>query len=218
MREDQEFSNKVIDYILDKINGYKTKDEILYALYGTPAESLCGKQIIQFRKMFGIIPGVSDRPYVSNSFHLHVSEDITPSEKQDKEYALFHKFTGGRIQYCRYPIDYNRTAIKSLVKRAMKMGLYEGINLALCTCEECGHKELEMKVCPVCQSRNISRIDRMNGYLQWTSCGNQDTENARKDLSKVDIDSLIATADRDAESDTRTSVHKLAEIADRKSM
>ena len=100
----------------------------------------------------------------------------------------------------------------------MKMGLYEGINLALCTCEECGHKELEMKVCPVCQSRNISRIDRMNGYLQWTSCGNQDTENARKDLSKVDIDSLIATADRDAESDTRTSVHKLAEIADRKSM
>ena len=218
LREDQEFSNKVIDYILDKINGYKTEDEILYALYGTPAESLCGKQIIQFRKLFGIIPGVSDRPYVSNSFHLHVSEDITPSEKQDKEYTLFHKFTGGRIQYCRYPIDYNRTAIKSLVKRAMKMGLYEGINLALCTCEECGHKELEMKVCPVCQSRNISRIDRMNGYLQWTSCGNQDTENARKDLSKVDIDSLIATADRDAESDTRTSVHKLAEIADRKSM
>ena len=104
----------------------------------------------------------------------------------------------------------------------MKNG--DGLRVVLWTagcshrCKQCGHKELEMKVCPVCQSRNISRIDRMNGYLQWTSCGNQDTENARKDLSKVDIDSLIATADRDAESDTRTSVHKLAEIADRKSM
>ena len=219
LTQDQEFANEVMDYIADKLKQFKDEDGRLYAIYGTPAESLCGKQVQQFRKMFGIIPGVSDRLYVSNSFHCHVSEDITPTEKQDIEYKLFHKFLGGHIQYVKYPIDYNREALKILIRRAMGLGFYEGANMAMCTCEECGRKELEMKICPRCGSKNVSRIDRMNGYLQWTQTANQDTQNARLAITKdTDIDALIASADTSAECGTRTSVHKKAEIADRKSM
>lgn len=216
--EDQEFANEVMDYITAMLQAYKEEDGYLYAIYGTPAESLCGKQVKQFRKKYGIIPGVSDRLYVSNSFHCHVSEDITPSQKQDIEYKLFHKFLGGRIQYVKYPIDYNIPAGKALIHRAMKMGYYEGINMALCTCEECGHKELEMDVCPRCGARNISRVDRMNGYLQWTKTANQDTVNSRKAITQDNLEDIVASADTTAEGDTRTSVHKLAEIADRISM
>lgn len=219
LTQDQEFANEVMDYIADKLKQFKDEDGRLYAIYGTPAESLTGKQVQQFRKMFGIIPGVSDRLYVSNSFHCHVSEDITPTEKQDIEYKLFHKFLGGHIQYVKYPIDYNRKALKVLIRRAMDLGFYEGANMAMCTCEECGRKELEMDICPRCGSKNVSRIDRMNGYLQWTQTANQDTQNARLAITEdTDIDALIASADTSAECGTRTSVHKKAEIADRKSM
>ena len=80
--EDGEFALEVLTYIRDKINEFKKEDNILYALYSTPAESLCGLQVEQFRAKYGIIEGVSDRPYVSNSFHCAVWEDITPIQKQ----------------------------------------------------------------------------------------------------------------------------------------
>ena len=63
----------------------------------------------------------SDREYVSNSFHCHVAEDITPIQKQDREERFWNLFNGGKIQYVRYPIDYNKGAVKSLVRRAMQI-------------------------------------------------------------------------------------------------
>ncbi len=89
---------------------------------------------------------VSDRPYVSNSFHCHVTEDLTPIEKQDLEGRFWELCNGGKIQYVRYPIDYNIEAIKSLIRRAMYLGYYEGVNLSLAYCDDCGHQELEMDV------------------------------------------------------------------------
>ena len=77
-----------------------------------------------------------------------------------------------------------------LVRRAMDMGFYEGVNLSLAYCDDCGHQELEMDVCPKCGSRNLTKIDRMNGYLAY---------------SRV-------------HGDTRLSDAKMAEIAERKSM
>ena len=76
--EDGEFALEVLQYINDKVAEFKEKDGILYAIYGTPAESLCGLQVEQFRKMYGIVRGVSDRPYVSNSFHCHVTRISHP--------------------------------------------------------------------------------------------------------------------------------------------
>ena len=188
--EDGAFALEVMEYINKKVNEFKEEDGNLYAIYGTPAESLCSLQIKQFRAKYGIIEGVSDREYVSNSFHCHVTEDITPIEKQDLEFRFWNLFNGGKIQYVKYPIDYNIEAIKTLIRRAMDMGFYEGVNLSLAYCDDCGHKELEMDVCPKCGSSNLTKIDRMNGYLSY---------------SRV-------------HGDTRLNAGKMAEIAERKSM
>ncbi len=188
--EDGQFALEVLEYINTKITEFKEEDGNLYAIYGTPAENLCGLQVKQFRKKYGIIENVSDRDYVSNSFHCHVTEDITPIEKQDSEYRFWELSNGGKIQYVRYPIDYNLGAIRTLINRAMDMGLYEGVNMSLAYCDDCGHQELEMDVCPKCGSRNLTKIDRMNGYLSY---------------SRV-------------HGDTRLNDAKMAEIAERKSM
>ncbi len=188
--EDGAFALEVMEYINAQVTRFKEEDGNLYAIYGTPAENLCGVQVKQFRKKYGIVEGVSDREYVSNSFHCHVSEEITPIEKQDMEDRFWDLCNGGKIQYVKYPIDYNLDAIKTLIYRAMDMGFYEGVNLSLAYCDDCGHQELEMDVCPKCGSRNLTKIDRMNGYLSY---------------SRV-------------HGDTRLNEAKMAEIAERKSM
>ena len=188
--EDGQFALETLRHINDRVAEFKKEDGWLYAIYGTPAESLCGLQVEQFRKKYGIIENVSDRPYVSNSFHCHVTEDLTPIEKQDLEGRFWELCNGGKIQYVRYPIDYNIEAIKSLIRRAMALGFYEGVNLSLAYCDDCGHQELEMDVCPKCGSHNLTKIDRMNGYLSY---------------SRV-------------HGDTRLNAAKMAEIAERKSM
>lgn len=166
--EDNTFTKEVMEYINSKVEQFKNEDGNLYAIYGTPAESLCGLQIQQFRKRYGIIEGVSDKSYTSNSFHCNVSEDITPIEKQDREKEFWDLFNGGKIQYVRYPFGYNTEAIKTLVRRAMDLGFYEGVNLALSYCDDCGHREENMEVCPACGSTNLTKIDRMNGYLSYS--------------------------------------------------
>ena len=166
--EDGKFALEVMEYINKKVVQLKEEDGNLYAIYGTPAENLCGLQVQQFRKKYGIVDKVSDRGYVSNSFHCHVAEDITPIEKQDIENRFWNLFNGGKIQYVKYPVSYNTQAIETLVQRAMDMGFYEGVNLSLAYCDDCGHKELSMDVCPKCGSRNLTKIDRMNGYLSYS--------------------------------------------------
>lgn len=188
--EDGVFALEVLEHINQKINEFKEEDGNLYAIYGTPAESLTGLQVQQFRAKFGIVENVSDHAYVSNSFHCHVSEEITPIEKQNLEYRFWELCNGGKIQYVKYPIDYNMGALKTLVRRAMDMGFYEGVNLSLAYCDDCGHQELEMDVCPKCGSKNLTKIERMNGYLSY---------------SRV-------------KGDTRLNDAKMVEISERKSM
>lgn len=188
--EDGTFALEVMEYINKKVNEFKEEDGILYAIYGTPAESLCGLQVEQFRKKYGIIEGVSDRPYVSNSFHCGVWEDITPIQKQDLEGRFWDLFNGGKIQYCRYPITYNTDAIKTLIRRAMKKGFYEGVNLALSYCEDCGYEQLEMDICPKCRSSMITKIDRMNGYLGFTRVHGKTRYNEAKNAEIEDRKSM----------------------------
>lgn len=188
--QDQSLAIEILQYLDEYKKKITKEDGILYALYGTPAESLCGLQVEQFRKMYGEMKGITDKPYTSNSFHCAVYEDITPIQKQDIEYKMYHYCTGGAIQYCRYPLGYNKEAIKTMVRRAMKMGFYEGVNLQLDYCEDCGEQFIDSDTCPKCHSENITRIERMNGYLGY---------------SRVNGRSMYAD-------------HKLAEFKDRKSM
>ena len=115
---------------------------------------------------------------------------MSPIEKQDKEERFWGYFNGGKIQYCRYNLGYNIEAIKTLVLRAMEKGFYEGVNLAMCYCEDCGYQQVEMDACPKCGSSKITKIDRMNGYLGFTR----------------------------VHGETRYNPSKVAEIADRVSM
>ena len=179
-----------MECINKKILEFKEEDHILYAIYGTPAENLCGLQIKQFRKKYGVIEGVSSREYVSNSFHCGVWEDITGIEKQDLENRFWELFKGGRIQYVRYNLSYNNEAMLTYIERAMELGFYEGVNLSLAYCNSCGHEELDMDVCPKCGSSDLTKIDRMNGYLSY---------------SRVHGDTMLSNA-------------KMVEISERKSM
>ena len=188
--QDGQFAIEVMEHINEKVAEYKKLDGKVYAIYGTPAESLAEKQVYQFRNKYGIIKDVSDRLYVSNSFHCHVTEDITPIQKQDSEKRFWEMLNGGKIQYVRYPISYNTEAVQTLVERAMDLGFYEGVNLELSYCDDCGHEELNMDICPKCGSRNLTKISRMNGYLSY---------------SRI-------------KGDTRLNKGKMAEIAERKSM
>lgn len=188
LKEDGKFPLEVLTYISDKINEYKEKDSILYALYSTPAESLCSTAVEQFRKKYGVIKDVSDKSYLLNSFHLHVSEDVTPIEKQDLEYRFWNLPNGGKIQYCKYPIKYNKEAIVTLVRRAMDLGLYEGVNLDLNYCQDCGHQFLDnsMSNCPHCNSSNIVTISRMNGYLSYSRLpGGNDTRYHKGKMDEI---------------------------------
>lgn len=169
LRETNDFAVEVMQYVNDKVDQYKKEDGWLYAIYATPAESLVGLQVKQFKKRFGEIKGIFDRDYVSNGFHLHVAEDITPFEKQDKEEELFHMCNGGHITYTRYRCQYNYDAMKFMVRRGMAKGFYQGVNLSLATCADCGYDGIDFKVCPDCGSEDVVTIDRMNGYLSYSN-------------------------------------------------
>ncbi len=195
--EDGEFALEVIRHINDKVNEFKEEDGRLYAIYGTPAESLCGTQAQQVKEMFGIIPGVSDRDYVSNSFHCHVSEDISPIEKQDLEGRFWELCNGGKIQYVRYSNSYNTQAFKTLIRRAMKFGYYEGVNLSLNFCNDCGNEWIEdAQECPCCGSKNFTGINRMNGYLAYSRVSVRQTDGSYRSFSRLNKPKMSEIADR----------------------
>lgn len=192
---DKSQDNSAVKQVVDHINNYikkaRAEDHRLYALYGTPAESLCGTQLRQFRAIYGEIPGVSDRLYFTNSFHMHVSADIDPFTKQDLEHQLFHEIPGGHIVYNRIRGRYNLQAMKSIILRGMALGLYQGVNYDLAMCNECGWEgEDDVDFCPVCESRRITTIVRNCGYLSFSK----------------------------TEGGTRLNDAKLAEVTDRISM
>lgn len=161
LKEDSSFANNVVDFINERIEYFKKEDGYLYALYGTPAESLCGTQAKQYREYTG---DNQFGDYFTNSFHLHVSEDVTPFEKQDKEYELFHKCNGGHIQYVRVTNPENLQALKALILRGMEKGFYQGVNFDAAYCEDCHQHSFNVgNTCPYCGSSKLSVISRVCG-------------------------------------------------------
>lgn len=186
--QDPWYAQTVLKHINDKVEKFKKEDGYLYAVYGTPAESLCGVQAKQYADYTG---DHQFGEYFTNSFHMHVNEPITPFEKQDAEYKMFHMCNGGHIQYVRVTNPENLQALKALILRGMEKGFYQGINFDSAYCEDCGkHSTNVMNKCPHCGSTNLSVISRVCGYLGYTK----------------------------AKGSTRMNDAKLAEIKDRVSM
>lgn len=190
LKETQSFAKDVLEYINQVIGNFKKVDGYLYALYGTPAESLCQTQAKQYAAYCGNEVSPFGE-YFTNSFHLHVSEDITPFEKQDYEHEMFHMVNGGHIQYVRIDNPENIEAIKAVVERGMDYGFYQGVNFDSAYCNHCGgHSYNVMSACPYCGSHNLTVISRVCGYLGYSNVNGK----------------------------TRMNDGKMAEIRDRKSM
>lgn len=182
--EDGKFALEVMEYINKFVDKAKEEDHVLHAIYMTPAESLCGTQVQQFRKKYGIIKDVSDKDYFTNGFHCHVSEDLTPIEKQDLEGRFMDQAKGGQIYFNRFTCTYNTEAFKTLIRRAMKKGFYFGTNFAKSFCEDCGEESIDTDVCPNCGSENITQINRVCGYLGYSRI-NGDTRFNKAKLTEV---------------------------------
>ena len=147
---------------------YKQKYDLNYSELATPAEGLAGRFTRMDRRKYGIIPGVTDRDYYVNSFHIDVKEPLTIPEKIRLE-APFHAITrGGHITYVELDgeAQKNVKAIVKIVKVMHDEGIgYGSINHPVDTCQACGYKGVIYDKCPVCQSENITRMRRITGYL-----------------------------------------------------
>lgn len=199
LNEDDDFAFSVLNYINEFANKHKEEDHILWAIYGTPAESVAYTQRDQFVRKYGVVGEVGKRAYWTNSFHSPVWEEVNHFDKMDREYRFFHKSNGGHIIYTRIPTSENLEAIATEVEYAMKKGFYFGVNQAKSYCgePECGYEwdDDKQDACPRCGSENITSISRVCGYLSMTRAA---SENPRQR--------------------TRMAEGKLAEIRERKVM
>ena len=159
----------ILEHIDKLIQEAKEETGLRLAMYSTPAESLCYKFLEHDKEEFGVIEGVTDKAYYTNSYHMDVNAKLDVDQKMRLELPMFNIATGGRIVYNEYPHTKNKKAIMDCVRYAMSLGLYYGINLQLDTCLGCGHQDEIEGACPKCGSTNILSINRICGYLGYTS-------------------------------------------------
>ena len=167
------------------VEEYKAKYNLNYSSLATPAEGLSGRFTKLDQKEFGTIPGVNDRDYYVNSFHIDVKEHISSFEKIKKE-APFHALTtGGHISYVELDAEAkkNTKAILKVVKAMYDAEIgYGSINHPVDTCLDCGFRGVIYGKCPVCASEHISRMRRITGYLT----GSLETWNSAKKSEEKD--------------------------------
>lgn len=164
----KEVTDEIIDLYTWKCKEYKEKYKLNFAVYYTPAENLCHTALKNFRKKYGVIPGVSDKEYFTNSIHVPVWKEMDPFEKIDIESRWANKGNGGTITYVELPstTKHNIDALETLVNYAMDKDIpYFAVNLPLDCCEDCGYQDEIGEKCPKCGSQNITRLRRVTGYL-----------------------------------------------------
>ena len=180
----------ILEHIDKLIQEAKEETGLRLAMYSTPAESLCYKFLEHDREEFGVIEGVTDKAYYTNSFHMDVNAKLDVDQKMQLELPMFNIATGGRIVYNEYPHTKNKKAIMDCVRYAMSLGLYYGINLQLDTCLGCGHQDEIEGACPKCDSTNILSINRICGYLGYTS-----TDTGENTVNKGKYDEIVRRVD-----------------------
>ena len=180
----------ILEHIDKLIQEAKEETGLRLAMYSTPAESLCYKFLEHDKEEFGVIEGVTDKAYYTNSFHMDVNAKLDVDQKMRLELPMFNIATGGRIVYNEYPHTKNKKAIMDCVRYAMSLGLYYGINLQLDTCLGCGHQDEIEGACPKCGSTNILSINRICGYLGYTS-----TDTGENTVNKGKYDEIVRRID-----------------------
>lgn len=167
-KESYELAVKIVSHIRNFCDKYKEIDKLNWSCYATPAEGLSGKFIVQDKEKFGIIPGVTDKDYYTNSYHIPVSYKISIKNKIDLE-APFHKLcNGGHITYIEMDGYPEPEDVKAIIDYSYKNTniSYMGINFHLKYCRDCGTRiEYAQHSCPKCGSQNIQGISRVTGYL-----------------------------------------------------
>lgn len=159
----QDFGLKLVHHLKNLTERATEIYNHIYALYSTPGENLVYRFNNINRKQYGIIDKVTSREYMTNSFHLHVAEEVSVPEKILFE-APFHTIaTGGRISYNEFPYGVDNNVLKQAVDFAMDNGMYYGVNVISATCGNCGHHGDFDDSCPVCGSHDITSVSRVCG-------------------------------------------------------
>ena len=172
--EAQELGLKIVTYMRDRANEFSEKYHHNYSVLATPAEGLSGKFTKKDRKEFGIIPGVTDRDYYTNSNHVPVYYKCTALQKAKIE-APYHDLTrGGHIFYVEIDGDatHNPAVIASVVDMMDKYNMgYGSVNHNRNRCLDCGYENADahLEVCPKCGSHHIDKLQRITGYLVGTT-------------------------------------------------
>ena len=163
--EAKEFALKVMQRLNDKCNEWKAAENISYSVYGTPMESTTYKFSKCLQKRFGIIEGVTDKNYITNSYHVHVSEEIDAFSKLKFESEFQKLSPGGAISYVEVPnMQNNIPAVLTVMKFIYDNIMYAELNTKSDYCECCGY------------DGEIQIVEEESGKLVWEcpNCGNRD--------------------------------------------
>lgn len=174
----KEFALKVMKALNEHTNRWKTQTDIDFSLYGTPLESTTYKFAKCLQKRFGVIDGITDKNYITNSYHVHVTEPIDAFTKLKFESEFQSLSPGGAISYVEVPnmLD-NIPAVISVIQYIYENIMYAELNTKSDYCQECGY-EGEIKIvkdneklvweCPKCGNRNQNKLNvarRTCGYI-----------------------------------------------------
>ena len=173
------FALSVMQHMNDKCNAWKKAENIDYSLYGTPLESTTYKFAKCLQKRFGIVPGITDKNYITNSYHVHVTEPIDAFSKLKFESQFQALSTGGAISYVEVPdMQDNIPAVIQVMRFIYDNIMYAELNTKSDYCQECGytgeiqivedeHKKLIWK-CPKCGCTDQNKLNvarRTCGYI-----------------------------------------------------
>ncbi len=172
--ESQKIGIEIIKEMKRNIDDFAERYNLNYSLLATPAEGLAGRFTKMDKKIYGIIPGVTDKEFYTNSNHVPVWYKCTAEHKAKIE-APYHELTrGGHIFYIELDGDaaHNPESIEAVVDLMDKYNMgYGSVNHTRTRCLDCGfeNSDANLKICPICGSQNIDTIQRITGYLVGTT-------------------------------------------------